>query len=110
MKTTSERLKYASTESADSDLLCQAAAELESLTARVKELEAEADQKHAKAVELCDKLITERLRIGGMGVVLDDCKKAFVSLPLDSLGQHPETGHYFRDELIAAINAARKQP
>jgi len=43
-------------------LLRNAAAELESLTARVKELEAEADQKHAKAVELCDKLIAERQR------------------------------------------------
>ena len=35
---------------------------IQSLTLRVKELEAEADKEHAKAVELCDKLILLRDR------------------------------------------------
>jgi hypothetical protein len=45
-------------------------------------------------------------RVGALREVLSVTRCAIASLPSESLGQDPELGHFYKDELLASIDAA----
>lgn len=50
-------------------------------------------------------LVTRNPRIAELEAALGEARIAIDSLDEDELGQHPELGHFYRDELLANIDA-----